>query len=134
MAIFIAAVRGSARSRSTVSNPSSRGIFTSIVMTSGPHVEDLLQGVQAVDRLHDLEALELEVDGDQLPDDVAVVDDQHAAQDVAHARRLTAPVAGRGRLDRLITSGSARAPVAQGIEHRPPEAVAQVRILPGAPI
>src|SRR5947208_12084531 len=25
------------------------------------------------------------------------------------------------------------APVAQGIEHRPPEAVAQVRILPGAP-
>ena len=26
------------------------------------------------------------------------------------------------------------APVAQGIEHRPPEAVAQVRILPGAPI
>ncbi len=26
-----------------------------------------------------------------------------------------------------------RAPVAQGIEHRPPEAVAQVRILPGAP-
>src|SRR6202161_3366373 len=26
------------------------------------------------------------------------------------------------------------APVAQGIEHRPPEAGAQVRILPGAPI
>src|ERR1700709_1660665 len=32
----------------------------------------------------------------------------------------------------LDTVGSARAPVAQGIEHRPPEAVAQVRILPGA--
>ena len=28
---------------------------------------------------------------------------------------------------------TARAPVAQGIEHRPPEPCAQVRILPGAP-
>ena len=50
---------------------------------------DLLQGVLAVDRLDDLEALELEVDGDQRADDVAVVDDQHAAQAVVHARRLT---------------------------------------------
>jgi hypothetical protein len=32
----------------------------------------------------------------------------------------------------LLTSSSTPAPVAQGIEHRPPEAVAQVRILPGA--
>ena len=92
MAIFIVAVRGSARSRATVSNPSSRGIFTSIVMTSGRTSMDLLQGVLTVDRLHDLEPLELEVDGDQRADDVAVVDDQHAAQDVAHA-----PEANRGR-------------------------------------
>ena len=34
---------------------------------------------------------------------------------------------------RAAKVGDARAPVAQGIEHRPPEAVAQVRILPGAP-
>src|SRR5918912_189693 len=34
------------------------------------------------------------------------------------------------RTDTLVP---ARAPVAQGIEHRPPEAGAQVRILPGAP-
>ena len=34
-----------------------------------------------------------------------------------------------------LCSGSQRlAPVAQGIEHRPPEAGAQVRILPGAPV
>jgi hypothetical protein len=32
----------------------------------------------------------------------------------------------------LLTSSNTPAPVAQGIEHRPPEAVAQVRILPGA--
>jgi hypothetical protein len=32
----------------------------------------------------------------------------------------------------LVSSFSAPAPVAQGIEHRPPEAGAQVRILPGA--
>jgi hypothetical protein len=36
----------------------------------------------------------------------------------------------RGASANLLRS---RAPVAQGIEHRPPEAGAQVRILPGAP-
>src|SRR5689334_2596573 len=34
---------------------------------------------------------------------------------------------------RLLASAPSPAPVAQGIEHRPPEAGAQVRILPGAP-
>ena len=37
-----------------------------------------------------------------------------------------------GRASAPRTRRPSRAPVAQGIEHRPPEAVAQVRILPGA--
>lgn len=44
----------------------------------------------------------------------------------------------RGRLGqapgRLLCFVRPKAPVAQGIEHRPPEAGAQVRILPGAPL
>ena len=41
--------------------------------------------------------------------------------------------AGMERSAPLVGCPAFAAPVAQGIEHRPPEAVAQVRILPGAP-
>ena len=51
----------------------------------------------------------------------------------ASARRLTAAAAARLTVARVLARlARFAAPVAQGIEHRPPEAVAQVRILPGA--
>ena len=43
------------------------------------------------------------------------------------------PAPGRGPAPRRVRSSPALAPVAQRIEHRPPEPVAQVRVLPGAP-
>ena len=55
-----------------------------------------------------------------------------ADRDGAAAEIMTGriPAAARGR---RALGLAAQAPVAQGIEHRPPEAGAQVRILPGAP-
>ena len=62
------------------------------------------------------------------------------ADDARRARRHPAPGAVRAsarrparRLIAFSRRTTGRAPVAQGIEHRPPEAGAQVRILPGAP-
>src|ERR671935_9562 len=46
---------------------------------------------------------------------------------------VLARVSNGARTNRTGSLCLLRAPVAQGIEHRPPEAVAQVRILPGAP-
>ena len=49
------------------------------------------------------------------------------------SRRPDAPPSGRGPAADNLPEHDREAPVAQGIEHCPPEAGAQVRILPGAP-
>ncbi|MGW1223975.1 hypothetical protein [Streptomyces sp. NPDC001478] len=38
-----------------------------------------IQTLDTIGRGHDLEALQLEIDPDQLPDDLVVVDNKHAA-------------------------------------------------------
>ncbi len=49
----------------------------------GDHVgadsSDQVQAFDTIGRGHDLEALQLEIDPDQLPDDLVVVDNKHAA-------------------------------------------------------
>ncbi|GFN07151.1 hypothetical protein Smic_57070 [Streptomyces microflavus] len=40
---------------------------------------DQVQALDTIGRGHDLEALQLEIDPDQLPDDLVVVDNKHAA-------------------------------------------------------
>ena len=46
-----------------------------------------LQALGTIGRGHDLEALQLEVDPDQLPDDLVVVDNKHPAGHARHTRR-----------------------------------------------
>ena len=72
----MSAYAGSARSRAAVSKPSSRGITTSSVITSGPLLGDELESLLAVAGDGHLEPLELEVDRDQLTDHLGVVDDE----------------------------------------------------------
>jgi hypothetical protein len=49
----------------------------------GDHIRtDLMHQIQTLDAIgrgHDLEALKLKIDPDQLPDDLVVVDNKHAA-------------------------------------------------------
>ena len=89
------AVSGSARSRLAASQPSSLGIMMSSVMTSGRDVLDLVQAVLPVDGRRHLEALELEVDGDELTDHVVVVHDEDATQAARHGADATQPAAAR---------------------------------------
>lgn len=131
----------------------------------GPHLMDDFQTLGTIGRGHDLDALKLEIDPDQLPDDLVVVHNKDPARRPWHNSRVgrdrpprprfpdfhpkDAPAGTQG--DALRETGSSpplqnwycstrrsdhrnrHAPVAQGIEQRPPEPCAQVRILPGAP-
>lgn len=155
----------------------------------GPHPMHDIQTLDAIGRGHDLDALQLEVDPDQLPDDLVVVHNKNPAGRAWHNSRVgratpprpafpdfcpvrgaeglpcgraalaSSPEAprqaageapapspstskpvhdhhgGAGSVLPVAASNTNRdrhAPVAQGIEQRPPEPCAQVRILPGA--
>lgn len=63
----------------------------------GPHLVNDLQALGTIGRGHDLEALQLEVDPDQLPDDLVVVDDKDPAGQARHilkSRRAAAAASG----------------------------------------
>ncbi len=124
-----------------------------------------IQTLDTIARGHDLDALQLEIDPDQLPDDLVVVHNKHPARRAWHNSRVgpdrpprpgfphfhpvrathTPPRTRRNPFmntpSELVvfypspraTPHDRHAPVAQGIEQRPPEPCAQVRILPGAP-
>lgn len=127
----------------------------------GPHLVHHVQTLGTIGRGHDLEPFQLEIDPDQLPDDLVVVDNKHPARRARHNSRVGPPGPPRpgfphfhplqgtpprkrvpdhptGPANVLSVAASTtlrnrHAPVAQGIEQRPPEPCAQVRILPGAP-
>ena len=86
---MIPAVSGFLRSWVAVTQPSRRGIITSRVITSGLDLGHLVQAVAAVDGREHLEALQGQVDRDELPDDLVIVDNQHAAESLCHAREAT---------------------------------------------
>lgn len=58
---------------------------------------DDFETLGAIGRGHDLEAVKLQVDPDQLPDDLAVVNDKHPAGHTSHVPK--------GRAARLAASG-----------------------------
>ncbi|GAA2293963.1 hypothetical protein GCM10010376_05690 [Streptomyces violaceusniger] len=63
----------------------------------GPHLVNDLQALGTIGRGHDLEALQLEVDPDQLPDDLVVVDDKDPAGQARHIlKSRRAPAAASG--------------------------------------
>ena len=45
----------------------------------------------AVDGCYHLKSLKREIDGDELPDDFVIIDNQHAAKSLGHGARLSAP-------------------------------------------
>ena len=52
-----------------------------------------VQALGTIGRGHDLEALQLEIDPDQLPDDLVVVDNKHPAGRAWHNSRVGRPAA-----------------------------------------
>lgn len=54
----------------------------------GPHLMNDFQTLGTIGRGHDLDALQLEVDPDQLPDDLVVVDDKDPARSAWHNSRV----------------------------------------------
>ena len=99
----------------------------------------LVKAVLAVDRGVHVEPLEGEIHRDKLADHLVVVHDEHAPQTLRHAARLPclATLCARNGpvptdAPGLVPFRGHQAPIAQGIEHRPPEPGAQVRILLGA--
>ncbi|UJA10478.1 hypothetical protein HGI09_19690 [Streptomyces collinus] len=54
----------------------------------GPHLVHDIQTLGTVDRGHDLKPLQLEVDPDQLPDDLVVVDNKHPTRRAWHNSRV----------------------------------------------
>src|SRR5439155_25577693 len=93
---------------------------------------DHLDTLPAVAGADDVEPLELEVDAQELDADRIVVDDQHRHR--GHPTIVPGAVRSPGIRRRRSARYARTVPalVAQGIEHRPPEPGAQVRILPGA--
>src|SRR5262249_11365039 len=55
----------------------------------GLDVANPVQAVLPVDGGEDLKALEGQVDGDQLPDDLIVIDNQHPPESLCHGREAT---------------------------------------------
>src|SRR4028119_362152 len=78
-------------------------------------------------------ALELGVDLEEAQDDGVVVADENALGRIGHGgpSLSSGPSRPTHRATEHALGLTARAPVAQGIEHAPPERGAQVRILPG---
>ena len=104
-----------------VSNPSSRGITTSSVITSGlPAVDDARAPPGRRRPMH-LEALELEVDRDQVADQLGVVDDEHPSRSSGPARGVTL-TSSRVRLGPVSprTVGPTRSSCTLSAHHEPP--------------
>ncbi|GAA2342749.1 hypothetical protein GCM10010246_30160 [Streptomyces cuspidosporus] len=63
----------------------------------GPHLVNDLQALGTIGRGHDLEALKLEVDPDQLPDDLVVINNKDPAGQARHiSKGRRAPIAASG--------------------------------------
>jgi hypothetical protein len=54
----------------------------------GPHLMDDIQTLGTIGRGHDLDALQLEIDPDQLPDDLVVVHNKHPTRRAWHTSRV----------------------------------------------